>query len=307
MWGGATFQQQLLWQLFKDVIEAAEILNTDKKLRSTLAALLPKLEPVPIGPVSGRTDVPPSGRDAPGVKEWQWETTYCNTEAGPIPDADPRHRHLSHLVGLYPGNLITSDTPEWMGAAINSLNRRGDEATGWSRGMKTNLWARTGDGNRAYKIFNGLLAGATLPNLWDYHNGGAPDEPPGGRAGIGIFQIDDNLGGTAGMAEMLIQSHAGCIQPLPALPDAWPSGSVNGVTALGGFEVSMAWSNKKTDKLEITSTAGQQCIIKYGDAGKIQVWERGGGTVAVLVDRAKNTVSFKTSAGKTYTVSFGAN
>jgi hypothetical protein len=307
MWGGATFQQQLLWQLFKDVIEAAEILNTDQELRSTLATLLPKLRPVPIGPVSGRTNVPPTGRDTPGVKEWWWETTYCNTAAGLIPNTDPSHRHLSHLVGLYPGSLITFDTPEWMEAAINSLNRRGDEATGWSRGMKPNLWARTGDGNRSYKIFNGLLTGATLPNLWDYHSGGAPNEPPGGRADIGIFQIDGNLGGTAGMAEMLIQSHAGYIQPLPALPDAWTNGSVSGITARGGFEVSMTWGGKKLNKLEITSTTGQQCVIKYGDASKIQVREIDGDIVNVLVEQTKNTASFETTAGKTYAVSFGNN
>ena len=300
MWGGATFQQQLLWQLFTDVVEAAAILDTDAELRAKLAGLLSKLEPVPIGPLSGRG---PDGKDAPGVKEWWWETTYGNTAAGPIPGFDASHRHLSHLVGLYPGNLITHETPEWMQAAINSLNRRGDAATGWSRGMKMNLWARTGDGNRAYRIFNGLLTDATLPNLWDYHSGNAPNEPPGGRASIGIFQIDGNFGGTAGMAEMLLQSHAGYIQPLPALPDAWPSGSVEGLTARGGFEVSMTWSDKKIDTLEIRSTAGQPCILKYGEADKILVKDTNNyKTVDTIIDHDKNTIVFETKPNRTYAI-----
>jgi alpha-L-fucosidase 2 len=253
MWAGATFQQQLIWQLFTDVIEAAAILGVDETLRIKLSGLLLKLAPVPIG-LSG-----PDGLTV--IKEWWWEQSYGKTKGNiPIPDFDPEHRHLSHLAGLYPGNLITAENPENMAAAINSLNIRGDGATGWSRGMKTNLWARTGDGNRAYKIFSGLLTDATLPNMWDYHEG---KYDPGTE--IGIFQIDGNFGGTAGLAEMLLQSHAGYIHPLPALPDIWPHGRVKGLTARGGFVVDMAWSNGKLDALEVTSAAGLPCTVKTGE------------------------------------------
>jgi len=251
MWGGGAFQQQLLWQLFTDTIEAAEILDIDEELRVKLAYLLPLLRPVEIGEKSGLDATP-------GIKEWWWETAYGESAAGKIPAFDPGHRHNSHLVALYPGNIITKDTPETMNAAISSMNARGDGATGWSRGMKTCLWARTGDGDRAYKIFHGLITDATLPNMWDYHYGlGNPD------TSIGIFQIDGNFGGTAGMAEMLLQSHAGYIEPLAALPSVWPSGTVNGLTARGGFVIDLKWENMELNEMTITSTVGKPCIIKY--------------------------------------------
>lgn len=300
MWGGDTFQQQLLWQLFTDVIEASEILGVDGEaggLRGKLQELLPRLStegeegPVPIGSTNGKDA---SGNNAPGVKEWWWETGYEKTEAGSVPGAESAHRHLSHLVGLFPGNLITKDTPEWMEAAVNSLIRRGDGATGWSRGMKTNLWARTGDGNHAYKIFDGLLAEATLNNLWDYHDG--PH-----------FQIDGNFGGTAGMVEMLMQSHAGYIEPLPALPDAWPNGEVTGLTMRGGFTVDMAWADKEVTSMQVTSAAGQECSIKYlgtGEAAQlVSVAAKDGQPVAVTVDE-NGIATFETTEGGVYTVTF---
>ncbi|MCI8525231.1 MAG: hypothetical protein HFF17_04780, partial [Oscillospiraceae bacterium] len=296
MWGGDTFQQQLLWQLFSDVVEASEILNVDADFRAALKALLPKLSaegdegPVPIGETSGKGA---NNQTAPGVKEWWWETGYIQTASGSVPTADAAHRHLSHLVGLFPGNLITKDTEEWMEAAIGSLTARGDAATGWSRGMKTNLWARTGDGNHAYKIFDGLIADATLNNLWDYHTGP-------------YFQIDGNLGGTAGMIEMLMQSHAGYIEPLPALPDAWPGGKVTGVTMRGGFTVDMTWEDHCVTDMTITSTAGQPCTVKYlnadGDAQFVMVTCDG---VPVRVTAEKNgAATFQTVKGGVYSVSF---
>ena len=275
MWAGATFQQQLLFMLFRDVVCYAAVLNIDetedKQFIDKLKAILPQLNPVPIGHNSGSSDTSAEagtvgGGNVPGVKEWWWEVGYGQVQSADgvvtIPNFDPKHRHLSHLVGLFPGSLITIDTPEWMEAARNSMNIRGDGATGWSRGKKINLWARVQDGNRAYNIFEGLLSDATLPNLWDYHAGIFTGSSNDGRGEIGIYQIDGNLGGTAGVAEMLLQSHAGYIQPLPALPDVWPNGSVKGLTAQGGFEVSMEWSSGKLDKIEIVSRYGGECAIK---------------------------------------------
>jgi alpha-L-fucosidase 2 len=298
MWGGNTFQQQLLWQLFTDVLEASEILGVDGGtggFREKLKSLIPKLSepgkagPVPIGPKSGRTAVG-SSTPASGIKEWCWATAYTkygNNVA--IPSADGAHRHLSHLVGLFPGNLITKDTQAWVQAAKGSLNARGDGATGWSRGMKINLWARTGDGNHAYKIFDGLIRSATLPNLWDFHEG--PH-----------FQIDGNLGGTAGMVEMLMQSHAGYIEPLAALPDAWPSGSVKGITMRGGFTVDMKWANKKVTSLEITSTAGKPCFLKLEDFATASIREKNGSQITLTKDPNRKTVKFNTVKGTTYAV-----
>jgi len=299
MWGGGTFQQQLLWQLFTDVIEAATILDVDAELRATLTALIPRLSdegqagPVPIGPFSGQSGGVGGGRDAananaPGVKEWWWETKYLQFGDGElIPSTDALHRHLSHLVGLYPGNLITRHTPEWMEAAINSLNIRGDGATGWSRGKKTNLWARTGDGNRAYRIYDGLIRSATFENMKGYHSGP-------------YFQIDGSLGGTAGVAEMLLQSHAGYIHPLPALPDAWPKGSVKGLTARGGFVVDMEWNNKTLTSLQITSSAGKPCTIYLGtNPSLIRV---NGSIQGLVIDPIQKTATFPTVKGGTYVI-----
>jgi len=294
MWAGATFGQQLLWQLFTDTIEAAEILENDVDFSNKLTELRASLSdpgeagPVPIGDVSGRSGGVGTiiGRgNAKGVKEWWWEVGYYKTAPyktaspmakhqadavlGIIPNTEDEHRHLSHLVGLFPGKLITKETPEWMEAAINSLNIRGDAATGWSRGKKINLWARTGDGDRAYKIFKGLINEATFENLWDFHTG----SPSEGMPDDGIFQIDGNLGGAAGMIEMLLQSHAGYIEPLPALPQNWVSGSVSGLTARGGFVVDMAWDDHALTTLTITSTVGGNCRIKLNESAEILEFE----------------------------------
>ena len=177
---------------------------------------------------------------------------------------DDKHRHISHLYGLYPSNQISPfRTPELFDAAKTSLLYRGDPATGWSMGWKVNLWARFLDGNHAYKLIADQLklvggrqeevsttGGGTYPNMFDAH-------PP--------FQIDGNFGCTAGIAEMLVQSHDGAIHILPALPDNWPSGKITGLVARGGFVIDITWENKKVTTLAVKSRLGGNCRIRFND------------------------------------------
>ena len=156
-------------------------------------------------------------------------------------------------------------TPELTHAAKVILEHRGDGATGWSMGWKLNQWARLQDGNHAYKLFGNLLKNGTLDNLWDTH-------PP--------FQIDGNFGGTAGITEMLLQSHMGFIQLLPALPDAWKEGSVKGLCAKGNFEINITWQDCKLKEAVILSKAGEPCNLRYGN----------------------RTFTFKTTKGKKYKI-----
>jgi alpha-L-fucosidase 2 len=230
---GTTMDNQLVFDLFTRTIRAAEILNTDRGFVTELKEKVKRLPPMQIGRFGQ-------------LQEWffDWD------------DPDDTHRHMSHLYGVYPGNQISpARTPELFDAARTSLMHRGDVSTGWSMGWKVCLWARFLDGNHAYKLLTHQLSlvadtsssGGTYPNLFDAH-------PP--------FQIDGNLGCTAGIAEMLVQSHDGAIHLLAALPDAWKNGKIHGIKARGGFELDIDWKNGKVARVVVKSALGGNCRIR---------------------------------------------
>ena len=242
---GATFVHAVVREILLDAIQASKELGIDKKERKQWEHVLANLVPYKIGRYGQ-------------LLEWSTD----------IDDPKDEHRHVNHLFGLHPGHTVSPvTTPELAEAAKVVLVHRGDGATGWSMGWKLNQWARLQDGNHAYTLFGNLLKNGTVDNLWDTH-------PP--------FQIDGNFGGTAGITEMLLQSHMGFIQLLPALPDAWKDGSIYGICAKGNFEIDITWKDGLLKEATILSKAGQNCIVKY----------------------AGQTISFKTVKGRSYQLKY---
>ena len=234
---GNTYEQSLIEQLFIDFLKAAETLGEDAELCDKVRGMLPKLKPYHVS----KTGL---------LKEW-FEEDEPNFDSSAV---QKNHRHISHLLGLYPGKQINSSRPELMRAAIATLCDRGDESTGWARAYKINLRARTGDGARAYKLLRGLLENCTYDNLWDLH-------PP--------FQIDGNFGAIAGIAEMLLQSHEDTVRLLPALPPEWADGSFKGLCARGGFTLNASWENGFVTSVEMWSANGGECRISFPESNGV--------------------------------------
>lgn len=272
---GPTMDMQICRNVFEANIQAAEILKIDNSFSGELKNIIKNLAPNQVSPTDG------------GIQEWlhDWAS------------AEPQHRHVSHLFGLHPYDEITPwDTPELIKAAEKTLEMRGDGGTGWSKAWKINFWARIGDGNHALKMFKGLLQPVAFGDKTNYFNGGSyanlfDAHPP--------FQIDGNFGATAGIAEMLIQSHGKdeVIRLLPALPTeaAWQQGQAKGLKARGNFVVDFAWKNFKVEEATINALVNGTCKVLVPE-GK-DLYKSNGKKIRCKVSKKTNIASLKLNAG----------
>ena len=247
-------------------IDVTDTTNEDYAILNTVLKQIDKYDPVRVG-YSGQ------------VKEFYEEDYYGDL-------GEYTHRHISQLVGLYPGNVINGTTPAWIDAAKYTLTERGDNATGWGVAHRLNLWARVQDGERSYDLLEQLLKVNTATNLWDLH-------PP--------FQIDGNLGGTSGISEMLLQSHANYVEPLAAIPSTWANGSYTGLVARGNFEVSAAWADGLATSFNILSKNGGELSVKYSGIENATVTDSKGKAVEYSVS-GTDIITFDTEKGETYII-----
>ena len=258
---GVSFDQQLVWNIFDDYLKASEELGIQNEFTKEIASKKEKL----LGPQIGKWGQ---------LMEWMVDRDKKKD----------KHRHLSHMIAVHPGHQVSPlTTPELAKAAEVSMTARGDGSTGWSKAWKINIWARLHDGNHAYKLLSEFIKNNIYINLFGFH-------PP--------FQIDCNYGSASGVCEMLLQSHMGFIQLLPALPDAWPAGEVKGIKARNAFVLDIKWQGEKLQEAKILSQKGRLCRI-YTTAPYIVSCN---GKDVKLTEEGKNIISFETQAGKTYKV-----
>ena len=264
---GCTFDQGFVWESYSDTLLLADKLGKKDPFLDTIREQITKLDPVLVG-ASGQ------------IKEYREENNYSDI-------GQERHRHISHLCPLFPGTLIKSDQPDWMQAASKTLDLRGNRTTGWALAHRMNCRARLGEGDEALKAYQTFIRERTVQNLWTLH-------PP--------FQIDGSLGSMAGVAEMLLQSHEGTINILPALPKSWSTGHFDGLVARGNFVVSAKWQDGKATEASILSRKGGDCALSYPAVENATITDSKGN--AVETRAGKNQIHFGTKAGETYTLVF---